>query len=213
MTPTLYTHVLDAECYKVRLLAALLGLPLDCVAVDSYPGEETRSEAFLALAPAGTLPVLEAGGLVLCGAPAILTWLAATGDVTEGWMPQDPAPRAQMQMWLGFSQRLSATAGAARLEAMFDMPAPEGALAAAEACLRELELHLAIRAVDDGAWLVGDHPCIADIACFADVALCPDAGLLHDEFPFLRHWLYRLRALPGFLPMPGIHPLHELRAG
>jgi len=60
-------------------------------------------------------------------------------------------------------------------------------------------------------WLVGDGPTIADIACFPYVALSPDAGLEHDGYPAIRNWLYALRGLPGFVTMPGIHALHELR--
>ncbi|WP_172330612.1 glutathione S-transferase family protein [Mangrovicoccus sp. HB161399] len=210
MSFTLYNHVLDADCYKVRLMAALLGVKPDLAAVDIHPRQENLSDAFLALNPAGTLPVAVAGDLVLRDAPSILVWLALTADVTERWHPRDPGPMAGLQQWLGFSHRLAATAGAARLEAMLGWPAPEAAAAEAEDCLRQLELHLALGHLEGRDWLVGRHPTVADIACFADVALSPDAGLLHDGLPFVRGWLWRIRALPDFLPMPGIGPLHEL---
>ncbi|WP_108258745.1 glutathione S-transferase N-terminal domain-containing protein [Mangrovicoccus ximenensis] len=112
MSFVLYNHVLDADCYKVRLMAALLGVRPQIEAVDIHPGTENLSDAFLALNPAGTLPVAAAGGLVLCDAPSILVWLALTADVTERWHPRDPGPMAQMQQWLGFSHRLAASAPA-----------------------------------------------------------------------------------------------------
>ena len=79
--------------------------------------------------------------------------------------------------------------------------------------LRELELHLTDRVFEGRTWLVGDTPTIADIACFPYVALSPDAGLDHDGYPAIRNWLYAVRSLPGFVTMPGIHHLHELREG
>ena len=61
----LYDYVLSPDCYKVRLLAALVGAKLDLRAVDFHPGGEHRSPAFLRINPAGTIPVLEDGDLIL----------------------------------------------------------------------------------------------------------------------------------------------------
>ena len=59
----LHDYVLSASCYKIRLMAALLDVPLGLVAVDFHPGREHRSAAFRTLNPAGTLPVLVDGGI------------------------------------------------------------------------------------------------------------------------------------------------------
>lgn len=56
MTFTLYNYVLSGNCYKIRLMAGLLNVPYDIVAVDFYPGMEHRAPHMLALNPAGTLP-------------------------------------------------------------------------------------------------------------------------------------------------------------
>ena len=73
----LYDYILSPSCYRVRLLAALLGVRLDLRAVDVHPGAEQRGEALLALNPVGTLPILVDGNLVLTESTAILTYLAA----------------------------------------------------------------------------------------------------------------------------------------
>lgn len=210
---TLYTYVLSASCYKVRLMAALLGVPYDSVAVNFYPGFEHRSEAMLALNPSGTLPILRAGGLVLTETQAMLGWLATKHDPTGRWYPAaDPALGPQVLQWLGFAARLTGSAGLARLHAILDWPVDgEAVQKAALKDLQELELLLTDRVQDGRTWLVGDHPTIADIACFPHVALSPDAGLEHDGFPAIRNWLYAVRSLPGFVTMPGIHELHDLR--
>ncbi|NIY99672.1 glutathione S-transferase family protein, partial [Salipiger sp. HF18] len=69
----LYDYILSPSCYRVRLFAALIGRRLDLRAVDFHPGQEHRSDAMLALNPAGTLPVLKDDGIVLTESTAILT--------------------------------------------------------------------------------------------------------------------------------------------
>lgn len=210
---TLYNYVLSGNCYKIRLMASLLGVTYDTVAVDFYPGLEHRSDTMLALNPAGTLPILRAADLVLSETQAMLVWLASQHDQSGLWYPLSDANRcAEIQQWLGFSGRLTASVGVARLNAMLDWPADAAAVRkAAQRDLDELELLLTDRVFTGQTWLVGATPTIADIACFPYVALSPDAGLEHDGYPAIRNWLYAVRSLPGFVTMPGIHQLHELR--
>ncbi|WP_300030622.1 glutathione S-transferase family protein [uncultured Roseobacter sp.] len=213
MTFKLYNYVLSGNCYKIRLMAALLDVAYETIAVDFYPGFEHRSPGILALNPAGTLPVLTSGDMVLTETQAMLTWLALTYDVTGTWYPvDDPERLATITEWLGFAGRLSQSAGLARLHDMLNWPADEKAVkAAAISDLRTLELHLNDRVLEGGLWIAGDGPTIADIACFPYTALSPDAGLEHDGYPAIRNWLYAVRALPGFVAMPGIHYLHDLK--
>lgn len=211
MSFTLYNYVLSGNCYKIRLMAALLGVKHETIAVDFYPGYEHRSERLRALNPGGTLPILKAGDLVLTETQAMLTWLATEFDQSQSWFPRsDPAQLAQVLEWLAFGNQLTGTLGAARLHDMLDWPV-DGAAAkkAGVADLRRLELHLTDRVLEGKLWLAGDTPTIADIACFPYAALSPDAGISHTPYPALRNWLYALRALPGFITMPGIYPLHE----
>lgn len=213
MSFTLYNYVLSGNCYKIRLFASLLGVDYRTVAVDFYPGRQHKSETMLALNPAGTLPVLTAENLVLTETQAMLVWLAAKFDLTGSWAPTEDADHAaRVAQWLGFSGRLTATSGAARLQAMlhYDVDA-DAARKGATAALRELEAALTDCHLNGQIWLTGPAPTIADIACFPYVALSPDAGLEHDPYPAIRNWLYAVRSLPGFVTMPGIHELHELR--
>lgn len=208
MTFTLYNYVLSGNCYKIRLMAALLGVRYDLVAVDFYPGLEHRAPHMRALNPAGTLPVLTAGDMVLSETSAMLIWLAQNFDGGHGWYPDDKAH--EIAEWLGFAGRLTHSVGAARLHTMLNWPL-DGQAARHQAVgdLRALELHLTDRVIDGGQWLVGTRPTIADIACFPYVALSPDAGIEHDGYPAIRNWLHGVRALPGFVAMPGIHYLHD----
>ncbi|MEX0339318.1 MAG: glutathione S-transferase family protein [Arenibacterium sp.] len=213
MSFTLYNYVLSGNCYKIRLMASLLGVPYDTVAVDFFPGFEHRSDKMLALNPAGTLPVLQAGDMVLTETQAMLVWLASKFDETDTWFPtNNPELLAEVTEWLGFSSSLTQSAGLARLYSMLDWPCDgPAAKRAALKDLRTIELRLSDQVLAGRQWLAGDAPTVADIACFPYVALSPDAGLDHDGFPAIRNWLYAVRALPGFVTMPGIHYLHELK--
>ena len=204
----LYDYVLSASCYKVRLIAALLGIKLEHLAVDFHPGREHKSLAFRALNPAGTIPVLVDGDLVLTESTAMLVYLAH-GTV---WMGEAAAEaQARIQGWLAFAARLGSSLGMARLHDMLLFAADIDAVRrAGEECLREMEAHLVERRLAGGIWLVGATPTIADIACFPNVALAPDGGVTLDDYPSVRLWARAIRSLPGFIEMPGIHRLHEL---
>ena len=206
----LYDYVLSASCYKIRLMAALLGVKLKHEAVDFHPGRAHKSAAFAQLNPAGTLPVLVDGDLILTESTAMLVYLAQL--LGRDWLgPSDPKSAAQVQHWLAFSGRLAASLGMARLH---DMLLYEGNIdawrAQGHAALRELEAALSERRFAGGVWLVGDAPSIADIACFPNVALSQDGGVSLDAYPSVRLWTRAVRALDRFVEMPGIHRLHEL---
>ena len=197
----LYDYILSASCYKVRLMAALSGVKLDLHAVDFHPGRAHKSPAMLALNPAGTLPVLVDGDLVLTDTAAMLAHLAQG----TAWLDHDPR-------WLDMAGRLNASLGMARLHDMLHFSADITAVRRAGVlCLRQLEAHLTERRWTGQIFLCAGHPTIADIACFPNVALAPDGGVSLDDHPSIRLWLRAVRALPGFIEMPGIHRLHENR--
>jgi glutathione S-transferase len=201
---TLYDYELSAAAYKVRLFLALLGVPYAKRAVDVFPGLETRSAAFLALNPRGTVPVLVDDALTIIGAEAILCHFAAKHDPAGVWLPRDES-FATVMSWLFFATSELAVAEAARLEELLRIPSPiENARVAARQAFRVLDDHLVRQSFRDVSFLTGPHPTIADIAAFPAVALGSDFGCFLDEFPKLRTWTRRIRALPGFISMPGI---------
>ncbi len=206
----LYDYILSPSCYKVRLLASLLKVELDLRPVDFHPGREHKGEALLALNPAGSIPILVDGDLVLTESAAILAYLAA--EHGPDWLAREDAKAiGQEQQWLAFSDRLTSALGGARLVEMLHFNGDLEALqAGGVAALRELEAALVARRLAGAIFLVGDTPSIADIACFPYVALAPDGSISLDPYPSIRIWMRAIRALPGFIEMPGIHRLHEL---
>ena len=207
----LYDYVLSPDCYKVRLLAALTGTAITLRPVDFHPGAEHRKPEFLMLNPAGTIPVMQDGGLILTDSSAILTYVAALAG--PAWLGDDDAVmRARVAQWLAFAQRLSASIGKARTHDMLQKPADiDACRAAGIQCLREIEEALVEQALRGARFLAGNRPTLADIACFPHSMLAPDGGISVDPYPSIRLWTRRIRALPGFIEMPGIHRLHDLK--
>lgn len=201
----LHDFDLSAECYTVRLLAALLAVPLDLRRLDVYPGREHEEEPFRALNPLATVPVLETPEGVLRDWQAILAYLAFAHDRTGRWWPGgDP----QLIAWLGFARLLGASAGLARLHDGMGVDADiDRCRAEAHALLRELERPLWFGERDGRDWLLpGDAPSVADLAVFVHVILCEEGGISRMDYPAVRRWTDRIRHVPGFVAMSGVFP-------
>lgn len=207
----LYDYILSPSCYKVRLLAALIGVKLEVRPVDFHPGAEHKGHELMKLNPAGSIPILEDGDMILTESSAILVYLAALS--APQWLAGTSAmDAARIQQWLSFSGRLTASLGGARLTEMLLRPGDIGALQAqGVAALRELEAGLVEQNLRGMRFLAADRVTVADIACFPYVALAPDGGVSLDPYPAIRLWSRAIRSLDHFIEMPGIHRLHELK--
>jgi len=96
----LHDYAASGNCYKARLLLALLGRPYERVAVDIFGGD-TLTDAFAALNPVRETPVLELNdGTIVTQSSAIL-WFLAEGT---SFVPGTPLERAQVVQWLAFEQ-------------------------------------------------------------------------------------------------------------
>ncbi len=84
----LYDYGPSQNCFKVRLLAAHLGVALEIVPVSIFKGEGASPE-FLAKNPMGSVPVLETdSGEYLPESNAILAFLAEGSP----YMPREGMP-------------------------------------------------------------------------------------------------------------------------
>ena len=80
--------------------------------------------------------------------------------------------------------------------------------AGAHRLFRVLDEHLWFREREGLDWVCsGSHPTIADIAIFPDVVLSEEGGVSRLDYPALRRWTDRVKALPGFTIMPGVFPV------
>jgi glutathione S-transferase len=189
----LYDYAASANCYKARLLLALLEREYERVPVDIFAGE-TLTDEYAALNPARETPVLELDdGTPLAQSNAIL-WYLAEGTP---FLPEDRVGRAQVAQWLSFEQEwVMRGIGGARFWTLTgrEPDALPARLALGVSALELLEVRL-----KGGAYLVGDSCSIADVSNFAYTHVAGDAGLRLHDYPAVSAWLDRIRAQPRFV--------------
>lgn len=195
----LYDLELSGNCYKVRLLASLLNVPIENVPVDFMGGEHKQPE-FLQLNPLGELPVLVDGDLVLRDSQAILVYLGRRYG-GEQWLPTSSIEMARVMQWLSTAaNEIARGPNDARLHDKFGYSLDvERAREQAHQIIGVVEQHLSSR-----QWLELNRPTIADIACFPYIALSHEGNVSLDSYPHVKAWISRIKTLPRFIPMPAI---------
>lgn len=198
----LLDRAVSGNCWRVRLLAGMLGVSLERVEVDILAGQN-RTDAFLAINPRAGVPALivvdRGEAMVIRDSIAILAWLAARFG--PEWLARDPVERACEQEWLAVAAAEHQSAiRAARGAVLFGLR-PEGfsldrAQESARRCLAMTEARLATN-----PWLAAARPTVADVASFPYLSLAGDIGIDPGEFPAMRRWMDAVRALPGFRPL------------
>lgn len=199
---TLHEDVRSGNCYKIRLTAALLGLPLERRSYDIMKGE-TRTTEFLAKVNSnGRIPVLQIGDRFLPESNAACCYLADSSRL----MPEDRFQRADMLRWMFFEQYNHepniATlrfwfcfVGEANLSEV-QLGQIAAKRAAGEAALELMDQHLA-----KCDWLVGDRASLADIVLYAYTHVAEEGGFPLADFAHVCAWLDRVGDLPGYTPM------------
>jgi glutathione S-transferase len=108
---------------------------------------------------------------------------------------------ARVAQWLSFAaNEVHHGPFLARLHFLLGVPLDVGlAQERTRAALKILDEHLATR-----TWLELDRPTIADIAVFPYVGLAPEGKVPLDDYRHIVAWIERIRALPGYVSMPGL---------
>lgn len=204
MTDRLVLHEYSpsGNCYKVRLTAALLGIPLDRREYDILKGE-TRTPDFLANINAnGRIPVLQVGERFLPESNAACFYLADGSAL----VPADRFDRADMLRWMSWEQYSHepniatlrfwlAFVGEANLTEVQRAQIP-ARRSAGEAALELMDEHL-----EDRSFFVGDRLSLADIALFAYTHVAEEGGFRLGAYPAVTAWLGRVAPTPGFVSM------------
>jgi glutathione S-transferase len=195
----LYDSPVSGNCYKVRLLAAQLGLPLALVELDVID-RSNRPDVLGGLNPALRVPTLVLDdGRALGESGAILCFLA------EGtpFLPDDRFQRAQVLQWLFFEQYdLEPNIAVARFWLAIsgtperwaaELPAKQEA---GNRTLAAMERHLA-----GHAFLVGERYSVADIALYGYTNVAEEGGFELNRYPAVQAWLARVAAQPEHVPI------------
>ena len=192
----LYDYAASANCYKARLLLALLELDYERVPVDIFAGD-TATEAYRAMNPAGRTPVLELdSGETIAESNAILLYL---GEGTP-FVPDELRERARVWQWLFFEQNLfEPNVGTARFWRLTGRDALRPVVFAA----RLESATAAVATLDAGLrdcdFLLGERCTVADVSLYAYAHVAHDAGVDMSPHRALRAWLRRVESTPGFV--------------
>jgi glutathione S-transferase len=199
--PILHNMPMSGNCYKVRLLAHQLGIPITLKDYDLHAGL-TRKPDYLSKNPNGRVPMLEyEDGRCLAESNAIIFHLSEGTPL----QPTDAWDRAQMMQWLFFEQYshepyiavlryLRAYAKPEELEQRRDrIPELEQR---GNAALGVMETHL-----QKHDWFGGRNYSIADIALYGYTHCANEGGFNLAKYPAVSAWLKRVREQPRHIPL------------
>jgi glutathione S-transferase len=185
-----YGDYISGNCLKVKWTAQRLGLAFDWRETDVLTGE-TRSPAFLALNPAGQVPVVVFDdGRALAQSNAIILHLAEGSPL----IPADPYARAKMFEWMFWEQYSHEPYVAVARFQMAYLGKRREELDAklivhGEAALARLEATLG-----ESRFLVGDSLTLADIALVAYTRVAHEGGFDLAAYPAVKAWVARVEA-------------------
>jgi glutathione S-transferase len=195
----LYGFPPSPNTWKVRAVAAQLGIPLELELVDLT---KPRTAAYLALSPAGRTPTLVDGDFTLWESNAIMQHVASR-SANSLW-PDNARTRADITRWQCW-QLAHWSAEACQpltfqrfVKKVLNLGPPDPAVIAkaTEAFNREarmLDDHLSKR-----SYLVGNALTLADLAVAASVAYANQAEIPLAQYSHVRDWAARIHALPAW---------------
>jgi len=196
----------SGNCYKIKLTAALLGLPLATRAYDIMKGE-TRTPEFLAQVNAnGRIPVLQIGAgdgaRFLPESNAACWYLAHGSDL----IPADRFAQADMLRWMFFEQynhepNVATLRFWLRFVGESNLSAEQRAQIMPKRMAGCAALDLMNRHLADHAFFSGAAPTLADIALFAYTHVAEEGGFGLGDYPHILAWFARMEALPDFVAM------------
>jgi glutathione S-transferase len=195
----IYGDARSGNCYKLKLLCALLALDHHWIAVDIMQGE-TRSDNFLAMNPNGQIPVcVTDAGDIITQSNAILFHL---GSDSRYW-PVDRLAQTRVLEWQFFEQysHEPGIAVARFIKLYQGMPAQrqqeyEECLKAGYRALDVMEAGLR-----ENDYLASPDCSLADISLYAYTHVAHEGGFELDAYPAIQAWISRIQTLDGYLGM------------
>jgi glutathione S-transferase len=187
---TVFGDSISGNCLKVKFVADHLRLPYDWVEISVLRGE-TRTAEFLAMNPAGQVPVVRfADNGVLAQSNAIMLHLAEGSDL----IPEDAFERALMFQWLFWEQYSHETAIAVLRFQKFYLKKTDAEIDPnlRPRCLKVLALMESHLASGGRTHFVAAKLSLADIALVAYTRFAHQAGLDLGQFPHIHAWVRRI---------------------
>lgn len=186
----IYGDSISGNCLKVKWVADYLGHSYEWIETDILKGE-SRTEAFLAVNPAGQVPtVILDDGRPLAQSNAIILHLAEG----TGLIPADPYLRARMLEWMFWEQYSHEPYVAV---ARFHVAYLGKSVAELDPKLVERG-EGALRRIEEGlagqSFLVGDQLSLADVALVAYTRVAHEGGFDLNRYPAVQAWVKRVES-------------------
>jgi glutathione S-transferase len=184
----LYGSSDSGNCLKVKWVAERLGVRFEWIETSSFDGS-TRTPEFLAINPAGQVPVaVFPDGRTLAQSNALMLHLAERTDL----VPRDAYERARMFEWLFWEQYSHEPSIAVRIARRHFLKMKEEDLDPAllikgNAALAKMEQQLA-----QTPYLVGDAFSLADVALVAYTRKAALGGFDLAQYPAVMAWISRV---------------------
>ena len=185
---TIYGDSISGNCLKIKFVCDRLGIPYRWIET-SVLKAETRTPEFLALNPAGQVPVVKlADGRTLAQSNAIVLYLAEGSDL----IPADAFDRAQMLQWMFWEQYSHETVIAVRRFHKTYLKKPEGEIDAALLPKGERVLTVMNDHLGKAPYFVGKKLTLADIALVAYTRWAHEGGFDLARYPEVKTWVRRV---------------------
>lgn len=197
----LYMNPLSPNVRRVRLTAAVLGIPLEEKVLDFAKGEHKNPE-YLALNPNGAVPTLVDGDFVLTESRAIMQYLASKKP-EAGLVPRDEQARAEVTRWQfwdasHFSPQLGALTFEKLIKPMMGMGEPDQRkIDEATTNFRRFAAVLDKRLAGN-QFVVGNALTIADLTIATSLMYAKRTDVPLGEFPNVQSWFSRISAVDAW---------------
>lgn len=195
MTLRVYGDSISGNCLKVKWTAEHLGLPFEWIET-SVLTAQTRTPEFLALNPAGQVPLIVLDdGRPLSQSNAIILYLAEGSPL----IPSDPYARAKMLEWMFWEQYSHEPyVAVVRFQVAYLGKARESLetrlIERGDQALARLETQL-----QHTSFLVGDQLTLADVALVAYTRVAHEGGFDLSLYPAVEAWVRRTEAALGII--------------
>lgn len=204
MTERCVLHEFSASgnCYKVRLTAALLGIPLERREYDIMKGE-TRTVEFLTTVNAnGRIPVLQIGERFIPESNAACYYIADGSTL----IPTERFDHADMLRWM-FWEQYNHEPNVATLRFWMRWVGADklSELQRLQMTPKRTAGNAALKLMDDHLsgveWLVGETMSLADVSLFAYTHVAGEADFDLASYPHVVEWIERIKGHPHYLAM------------
>ena len=191
----LFNSAVSGNCYKVRLLAAQLGIALELRELDVVDRSD-RPNVIGKLSPVLRVPVLVLDdGRPLIESNAIIDYLAQGTP----YIPSDPYERSQALAWQFFEQyEIEPNLAVARFFRLFELEPPDGLWDQKQEGGRK-GLEALERGLTGREFIVGDSYSVADISLYAYTHVAGEGDFDLEPYPGIRAWIERVAAQPGHI--------------